>query len=355
MKFLNNDRQSPKSKVRTITAIVLSLLILPTSLPAADRRDNPSPYGVLAFLDWNHDWNNFQYDSMEKVERDIQLMKKAKVGFVRQAFPWNIIEPQEGQFEFERYDDIVALMKKNKIAVLGTLSYTAEWTGRAWNDAPDPDLFVGYVKATVSRYKDSIKYWEIWNEPDQPTYWKNQDRMVGYTRLLKKIYPVIKEIDPTAVVVLGSVNTPFPLKQMYRNGAQGHFDVVNVHPFVNPLFPHPLERLKGIYTGVRQSMVQYGDKNKPIWFTEVGCPGVAHPEHEKGWWEGVPPSEEQQAKWVTSIYEEPLRWPGVQKIFWAFFRDTNSFGDGVDYFGLVRQDYSLKPAYDAFRRAARSR
>jgi hypothetical protein len=308
----------------------------------------------LVFLDWNHDWNNFQYDTLQKVEKDVLLMKQARVGFVRQAFPWNIIEPEEGNFQFERYDDIVELLKKNKISVLGTLSYSAEWTGKEWNDAPDQEHFLAYVRTVVTRYKDRVKYWELWNEPDQPAYWKTQDRMVAYTQLLKKVYPLIKEIDPSAIVVLGSVNTPFPLKQMYRNGAQGSFDVVNVHPFVNPLTPNPLQRLRGIYEGVRKTMEANGDKEKSIWFTEVGCPGVAHPEQEKGWWEGTPPSEDEQASWVASIYQEPLTWPGVGKIFWAFFRDTNSFGDGVDYFGLVRQDCSLKPSYEAFRRAARS-
>lgn len=342
-------------KKNRIAIFLLLTLTLSPLLLGSDRRDSPSPYGVLAFLDWNHDWNNFQYDSVDKVEKDILLMKQARVGFIRQAFPWNIIEPEEGKFEFDRYDEIVARVKKHKISILGTLSYSAEWTGREWNDAPDPDLFVAYVREVVQRYKNDVKYWELWNEPDQPAYWKAQDRMVAYTQLLKRVYPVIKEIDPTAVVVLGSVNTPFPLKNMYRNGAKNYFDVINVHPFVNPLFPNPIQRMRGIYEGVRKTMEQHHDLNKPIWFTEVGCPGVAHPEYENGWWEGSPPSEAEQASWVSSLYKEPLTWDGVGKIFWAFFRDTNSFGDGVDYFGLVRQDFSLKPSYEAFRRAAKSR
>jgi len=232
------------------------------------------------------------------------------------------------------------------------LSYSPEWTGKEWNDAPDEEKFLQYVEKVVTRYKSKIKYWELWNEPDQPAYWKTQDRMVAYTKLLKKVYPLIKKIDPSSVVVLGSVHSPFPLKQMYRNGAKDYFDVVNIHPFVNPLVPNAIQRVRGIYDSIRSTMEQNKDANKPVWITEIGCPGVVHPEEEQGWWEGSPPSEAQQAEWVSALYGELVGWSGMGKIFWAFFRDTNSFGDAVDYFGLVRHDASPKPAYEAYRKAA---
>ena len=42
--------------------------------------------------------------------------------------------------------------------------------------------------------------------------------------------------------------------------------------------------------------------------------------------------------------------PQVEKIFWAFFRDTKKHWDnGVDYFGLVRWDYSAKSSFKAYK------
>jgi len=318
----------------------------------ADSRENGNPYGVLTFFDWNHGWNNFQYDSIDKVKKGVALLKEAHVGFVRQAIPWNLLETTEGTMDFERYDQVVALIRKKKMGILGTLCYSPEWTGREWNDAPDQEKFLHYVEFVVKRYKSQIKYWELWNEPDQSAYWKTQDRMVTYTELLKKVYPLIKQIDPTAVVVLGSVHNPYPLKQMYRNGAKDYFDIVNIHPFANPLTSEPLQRVKGIYDAVRATMDQNKDSQKQVWITEIGCPGVADPDKEMGWWEGPPPSEKQQAEWVSKLYDEIISWPGVGKVFWAFFQDTHSFGDAVDYFGLVRRDFSKKPAYDAYRKCA---
>ena len=68
------------------------------------------------------------------------------------------------------------------------------------------------------------------------------------------------------------------------------------------------------------------------------------------WWMGNNPTERQQAEWVKKVYTELLKDAHVEKIFWAFFRDTkNHWKNGVDYFGLVRWDYSRKPAFKAYQ------
>ena len=97
-------------------------------------------------------------------------------------------------------------------------------------------------------------------------------------------------------------------------------------------------------------MVRKGDANKKIWITEIGCPGVKPQLEVNNWWMGKNPDERQQAEWVKEVYAELLKNPQVEKIFWAFFRDTKAHWDsGVDYFGLVRWDYSRKPAFEAYR------
>jgi len=317
-----------------------------------DQRDSTSPFGVLGFLDWNHDWNNHMYDSAKKLAQAISMMHDAGVGMVRQVISWDEVELSQNQFNFDKYDRIIAELDKNDVRMLGTLCYTATWTGQLWNSTPDTELFKKYVRATVERYKGRIKYWELWNEPDQKTYWADQDSMKSYVRLLKEVYDVIKSVDPTATVVLGSTNTPEPLRQMYQEGAKDYFDIVNVHPFVSPLFPDALNLVHEIYAGVRAVMVEFNDQGKPIWFTELGAPGVPDTDSAAGWWQGKAPNEAQQAEWVTLIYGEPLSWPGVQKIFWAFFQDSKHFGDSVDNFGLIQRDFTPKPSYEAYKKAA---
>lgn len=322
-----------------------------------DVRDSKSPFGVLDFLHWDHEWNGHHY-TPEKAERAVRLMKEAGVGFVRMDFLWDDVEPARGQWNFEKYDRLVGLLTKNNIKILGLLNYNATWTGGDWNTAPDADLFAIYAKAVVNRYKDRVKYWEIWNEPNQSIYWVPQDGMKAYTALLKKVYPVIKSEDPTALVLLGGLASDAApsLEQIYRLGGKEYFDIVNFHPFESPLDPQAMQKMRSAYETVYRLMQKNGDEKKPIWLTELGCPGVPAAKETQEWWKGKNPGEDKQAAWVQNIFEEPFKWKGVEKVFWAFFRDTpDHFLTGTDFFGLVREDFSKKPAYEAYRRKVKDR
>lgn len=346
-------------QILSITLILFVLLFFP--LPGVysedDPRDSDSPFGVLGFLMWNHPWNAYQYDTLEKVDKAARLMQEAGIRFVRMDFLWYDLEPEPGVFEFERYDAIVDILWKNNIKILGIIEYNPRWWDGPWNSPPDFDLYEKYACKVVSHFKNRVKYWEIWNEPDEKTYWIPQDDMKTYTKLLKRAYLAIKNIDPSCKVLMGGVSK-YPhisLKRIYRNGGKDYFDIVNFHPFTDPLRPDAINHVRGIYSSVRQVMRKYGDEDKRIWFTELGCPGVKKATRENGWWNGMSPVEKQQAAWVKQIYAECLKWEGVDKVFWAFFRDTdNHFKSGVDYFGLIRNDFSQKAAYKAYKEISKN-
>jgi polysaccharide biosynthesis protein PslG len=331
--------------------LAISAPVYPNGQP--DPRDSGSPYGVLDFLIWNHEWNYYHYDTKEKIERSVDLMNDAGIGFIRMDFLWYDIEPSPGEFDFVKYDMIVDIIRKKGISVLGILHYNPSWDGEPWNKAPNIELYTKYASKTVEHFKGRVKYWEIWNEPDEPEYWIPQDDMKTYTALLKNVYPAIKEIDPACKVLMGGISNKiqYSLKRMYENGAKDYFDIVNMHPFGNPCEEDPIKKVYFIYKAVRDVMEKYGDSKKRIWFTEIGCPGVKTPSRRIGWWFGQAPDEYIQADWVRMIYDNCLRWEGVDKVFWAFFRDTDRhFKSAVDYFGLVRNDFSEKPSYEAYKK-----
>jgi len=209
------------------------------------------------------------------------------------------------------------------------------------------------ARAVVKHFKGAVAHWEIWNEPDHPIYWQPQDNLEAYARLLKRIYPVLKEADPQCQVLIGGLTNTVSsnLERLYEQAGAESFDIVNIHPFVSPLADRPVEELRRMVDHTRGVMQRYGDGAKPIWVTEIGCPGSAE---NQTWWLGKGLDENRQAEWVASVYAEALRWENVEKIFWAFFRDTQDhFKDAVDHFGLVRHDFTPKAAYAAYRAAAR--
>ncbi|MFN4254570.1 MAG: T9SS type A sorting domain-containing protein [Saprospiraceae bacterium] len=91
----------------------------------------------------------------------------------------------------------------------------------------DDNPFALYVWKTVSRYGKSVRFWEIWNEPDldmkgngwkpaslEGNWWTNvpgpcetqlRAPVFSYIRMLRISHEVIKSIDPQAFVCIGGI------------------------------------------------------------------------------------------------------------------------------------------------------
>ena len=317
-----------------------------------------SPFGVLEFLHWNHAWNNYKYPDEKSLKRAIGLMKDAGVAWVRIDFLWDEIEPEPGKFEFKKYDAIVDLLIKNNIGILGIWGYSAPWASScgAWNSPPsDNKNFVAYAVKTAEHYQGKVDYWELWNEPDSRTYWSQQDGLKGYCDLLKDVYPAVKAAVPGCKILNGGFsNAALGVNRLYDNGAKDYFDIMNIHIFESPLNLGAVKAVGSYPKLVYKIMSRNGDAKKKIWVSEIGCPGVKRDEDVKAWWLGKNPSEKQQAEWLKDVYGELLKQPAVEKVFWAFFRDTDRHWDnGVDYFGLIRWNYSKKPAFISYQKCVR--
>ena len=313
-----------------------------------------NPFGVLEFLHWNHSWNKYKYASPADWDKAVKLMREAGVGWVRVDFLWQDIEPDAQKFNFDKYDRIVELLNKNNIHILGILDYSVGWAAACgkWNCPPQKnESFVKYAKEVIQRYKGKVKYWEVWNEPDSGVYWSAQDGMKSYCNLLKDVYIAAKQIDPDCKILNGGLaNGLSSVNRLYDNGAKDYFDILNVHFFESPLHEGGIKGVSIYPKLVRKIMVRNNDANKKIWITEIGCPGVTKGIKTGEWWLGTNPTEKQQAAWVSQVYTTLLKDKNVEKIFWAFFRDCSRHWDtGVDYFGLVRWDFSKKPAFKAYK------
>jgi polysaccharide biosynthesis protein PslG len=276
---------------------------------------------------------------------------------VRMDFLWQDIEPAAGTLDFAAYDYIVDTLTRYNISILGVLSYHTDWAspGRIWNvPSPDHAPFMSYCEKVCRRYKDRVKFWEIWNEPDSKVYWEPQDGLVEYVRLLRAAYTVLKRVDPLCSVLNGGLSAGLDsVHRLYENGAKGFFDIMNIHAFEAPKDQDAITRIVSYVNATGAVMDSHGDTGKKIWVTEIGCPGVKVGTKVPNSWLGDNPTEAQQASWVTQVFLEVLALDRVEKVFWAFFRDTdNHWKNGTDYFGLIRNDFSPKPAFRAYQEVA---
>jgi len=121
------------------------------------------------------------------------------------------------------------------------------------------------------RYRGRVRHWEVWNEENIETFWRNVSAE-DYVKLLKVTYAEIKSADPEAKVLLGGLSrvpTNY-IDKVYLAGGKDYFDIMNIHPYTRPDPPERrmLKELKELKT----IMAKHEDAGKPIWITEIGWP-----------------------------------------------------------------------------------
>lgn len=343
-----------RARYPMLSGVFLSVVPMADSRGENFKKNKDNPFGVLEFLHWDYPWSNYKYASKEDLKKAVNLMQDLGVGFLRLDFLWEDIEKKPGEFNFEKYDNIVTLVRKNRLEILGLLQYSTSWASEdgKWNTPPeDFDSFVNYAAKVIERYKGIIKYWEVWNEPDSYIYWNKQDNLKSYCQLLKKVYTASKKVNPECVILNGGLaNGLSSIHKLYDNGAKEYFDILNLHYFDNPYREAAEKALSSFVHTASKIMVSNYDAEKKIWITEIGCPGVKEGKGVENWWLGSNPDEKKQAEWLEIVFKELSQNERVEKFFWAFFRDCdNHWSNGIDYFGLVRWDFSLKPAFFSYK------
>jgi hypothetical protein len=100
--------------------------------------------------------------------------------------------------QLARYDQVIANARNAGLEILGLFSSETVAGGQAaWNDDPDNDGLNSYVSQfastaqfLVNRYRDDIRKWELWNEPDawtNPNY-ANDPKNAGGSYMLPRVY-----------------------------------------------------------------------------------------------------------------------------------------------------------------------
>ncbi|SEH70402.1 VCBS repeat-containing protein/40-residue YVTN family beta-propeller repeat-containing protein [Mycolicibacterium rutilum] len=272
----------------TTTTVVVAVAPPDTAASAIDQRATTVAVATPEFW-WYSD---------EDLATGLDLMKESGVDTIRILIPWFLVEPEDDVWTWDRTDRLVYGARDRGIKVLAVLNHPPEWAVTPGTDPlvgspADPAEYAEYVGMVATRYKGEVGAYEIWNEPNGQMFWQPKPNAADYTKLLQAAYPVIKEIDPDAVVIAGSIGAILDegdwatdsvrfLKEMYEAGAAGYFDALSYHPYhyTTPfstgawLQGSPINQLDEM----RALMTAHGDGNKKIWATEYGQPASVESE-----------------------------------------------------------------------------
>ncbi len=215
-------------------------------------------------------------------ERLYALMHEAGIGMTRTDFHWTALAGKDAAvpLNFANLDQVVQTAKASDMALLPIVTASPGFSDPLYDHL---DLWRGYVRALVSRYADTLRYWEIWNEHNfesEKRWGSKAQHETNYVAALRAAYEEIKKVDPALTVVYGgTAHVPLDyIEKTMKYGAGAYFDVMNVHPYGSDTLPEAylFEQMRGL----KALMARYGQENKPVWATEIGWPTVVA---EKPW------------------------------------------------------------------------
>jgi hypothetical protein len=312
-----------------------------------------------------------------KREETVRMARQAGITWAKQQFIWAEIEPEPGQFRWEKYDAIVALCEAYGVQVVARLDAAPSWArGKATMPGRPPqdyDLYGDFVYRFVERYRGRVRYVQIWNEPNLYIEWGNRPvDPVGYVDLLRVGYQRAKEADPNVYVLSAplaiTLGEPHPepgkwramrdlqfLEEMYQAGAAPYFDLLSANVFgmdrppEDPPSPGTLNFRRIALQ--REVMERYGDWDKPIWFNEYGwnAAPASFPEQDL-YWKRV--SEEEQALYtVQGLKYARQNWPWAGVFFVWYFRQVGDISpqEAAYYFRMIDVDFTPRRVYYAIQ------
>lgn len=268
-------------------------------------------------------------------------------GSIRPAgVSWGALEPTKGQYDWHSLDTWVAQSQAHHVELDYVFLNTPHWastrpeeacSGRTPGCAAPPDLddWQEFVTTLATRYKGKIQSYELWNEPNGAGFWSGTPKQM--VELAARAYPIIKGIDPSAIVTTPAVSSSgWPLShdawmdEYLTAGGGKYADVIAWHGYAgrndHPAFP--VEGLAQQIKALRTVLARHNLSQLPIWNTEGGWGKDAQ----------LPDENEQAAflvKWYLINFTD-----GIARAYWYQW-------DNPDWGTLWREGSGVTPAGEA--------
>src|SRR5919197_439567 len=172
---------------RAVLIALVAALFVPGAAHAGVPRDF---FGVMA--------NGPVDEPTFALDAESDAMRRDGVGTERMEIAWDLIEPQQGQYDFTLPDRKVLAAARAGIDVLALIVRCPGWAARqpgsVFSPPRDPADYAAFAKVLVARYGPGgelwrehpevtprpVRAWQVWNEPNISVYWTQQPFMRSY-------------------------------------------------------------------------------------------------------------------------------------------------------------------------------
>jgi hypothetical protein len=256
--------------------------------------------------------------------------------WIRVDFDWYRVEPERGRYVWKEHDRVIERSHELGVGVLGTLAYTPNWASsnpgnpKITDPPASTEYWTNFVHEATGRYRDQVRYWQMWNEPNLTNFWTGS--MTQYRQqILEAGARVAKEAHPDCLVVAPGLANIGEWRAWFEEAmnAKGFIDVINHHNYQSEgrEVIESLER-DGPFRPSLKTLIEDNEvDDRPFWITETGR--RSDEGDQRRYYEEVVASL-RESDWVQSVY---------------FFHYWDGPGQGDGGFGIVNEGFSPKASY----------
>lgn len=282
---------------------------------------------------------------------ELSRLADAGIGWVRVRFDWSRLEAQRGQFEWAEADALLAQIGAAGLVPVVVLDGSPAWARAAEDQqnplAPphNPADFALFAAAFAVRYGNSVRFYQVWDEPNIAPHWgRRHIDPVAYAQLLRQASSALRRTDGDAVVITAAlapttdrghlaVDEVFFLERMLAAGAAGSFDALAAQPFGFGHAPsHARQDVRVLnfqrVALLRRVLVTAGLAEIPIWAVRAGW--NTRPDSP---WRTVTP--EDQVRYAGEARAVAARRPWLATLGWAVATPAAPQDDPVWGFALT--------------------
>jgi hypothetical protein len=331
------------------------------------REIQASPWGIQYLL--GGEGNPYPHDRL------VEYMGEAGCKWTRLGASWSRVEKEPGDFDWGEVDAVVdGLVDQGVNVFLGTGSgshsaYQEFPEGYRYPPTDDPealDAFCRYSAELVRHFRDRVRHFQIWNEPNIHLFWRPKADAKAYARMVRRVSEAMRAVDPDIKIIAGVVTlftgTDIPPEhgETHRTfgpafiaepGTPEAFDIFDYHAY-NPSPDATLDDVLAF-----KEMVHEYAPEMPLWQGESGCPSSGDTIHFRG---DAPWGYNVQSKWLlrrlltdrmagaeVSIYFL------INEFFGNLYPGSPELRTGYNTKGLIQHTtWQPKPAYYTYQNLA---
>ena len=303
---------------------------------------------------------HFLWFTPQQYRQQMERYKALGLEWTRVDLHWDRHEPKEDQYQLAVIDELVNTLKDEKLKsvfyLVGSAPHatTAPANSKTPDQYPpkDPKVFAERMYMLAKRYP-SVNAWQVWNEPNLPSFWRPHEDAKGYGALLQVSTQALRQAYPDKPVIMGGMAyySQMPVKgglmieELGKLGVQQLKVVAAYHPYSQEPEGDDVKARDFVLRAQQLNGMLRGAKLPGIWATEWG------------WSSYQGPKELQRIIGDSGQADYTLRRLALMsaldydKVFLFALSDLDSRATPRDrHYGLLDLQGQPKPVYTALQR-----